>query len=83
MTGRKNYIMLPPRSGRLWTRCVLCVAVSCDTIPSVSQKFTNPLPSYEPLFQSPEAKAALERTIAIHFLRTGQFNTAETFINVR
>ncbi|RPD79963.1 hypothetical protein L226DRAFT_550172 [Lentinus tigrinus ALCF2SS1-7] len=44
-------------------------------------KFTNPLPSYEPLFQSPEAKAALERTIAIHFLRTGQFDTAEAFIN--
>ncbi|KAI0721662.1 hypothetical protein C8T65DRAFT_800148 [Cerioporus squamosus] len=48
---------------------------------ALDKKFTNPLPSYEPLFQSPEAKAALERTIAIHFLRTGQFDTAETFIS--
>lgn len=43
----------------------------------------NPLPSYEPLFSSSEAKAALERTIAFHFLRTGQFDTAETFLSVR
>lgn len=48
----------------------------------VSQKFTNPLPSYEPLFTSPEAKLALERTVAMHFLRTGQFETAETFLSV-
>ena len=48
----------------------------------VVQKFTNPLPSYEPLFLSSEAKAALERTVAVHFLRTGQFDTAEMFISV-
>ncbi len=46
------------------------------------QKFTNPLPSYEPLFTSLEAKAALERTMAIHFMRTGQFGIAETFLSV-
>ena len=46
------------------------------------QRFTTPLPSYQPLFSSPEAIASLERTIARHFLRTGQFETAETFINV-
>ncbi|KAI0637076.1 hypothetical protein C8Q77DRAFT_1215897 [Trametes polyzona] len=48
---------------------------------ALDKKFTNPLPSYDPLFTSPEAKAALERTIAIHFLRTGQFDTAETFLS--
>ncbi|KAI0361981.1 hypothetical protein OH77DRAFT_1388452 [Trametes cingulata] len=48
---------------------------------ALDKKFTNPLPSYDPLFTSPEAKAALERTIAIHFLRTGQFETAETFLS--
>lgn len=46
------------------------------------QKFTNPLPSYDPLFTSPEAKAALERTMAVHFMRTGQFGIAETFLSV-
>ena len=35
------------------------------------------------MFSSPEANAALERTIALHFLRTGQFKTAESFIEVR
>ncbi|OSD01620.1 hypothetical protein PYCCODRAFT_1445611 [Trametes coccinea BRFM310] len=47
---------------------------------ALDKKFPNPLPSYDPLFTSPEAKAALERTIAVHFLRTGQFDTAETFL---
>lgn len=47
------------------------------------QKFTQPLPKYDPLFASDSAKEALERTIALHFLRTGQFSTAETFIQVR
>ncbi|KAI0748015.1 hypothetical protein C8Q80DRAFT_1104403 [Daedaleopsis nitida] len=48
---------------------------------ALDKKFTNPLPSYEPLFVSPQAKASLERIIAVHFLRTGQFDTAETFIS--
>ncbi|KAI0670486.1 Sfi1 spindle body protein-domain-containing protein [Trametes maxima] len=48
---------------------------------ALDKKFTNPLPSYDPLFTSSEATAALERTIAIHFLRTGQFDTAETFLS--
>ncbi|KAH9842822.1 CTLH/CRA C-terminal to lish motif domain-containing protein [Rhodofomes roseus] len=47
---------------------------------ALDKKFHTPLPTYSPLFFSPEANAALERTIALHFLRTGQFNTAETFI---
>ncbi|OBZ75309.1 Protein RMD5 A [Grifola frondosa] len=47
---------------------------------ALDKRFSTPLPSYQPLFRSPEAKAALERTIALHFLRSGQFNTAETFI---
>lgn len=48
-----------------------------------TQRFTQPLPTYAPLFTSDRAQAALERTIALHFLRTGQFSTAETFIQVR
>ncbi|KAH8106710.1 CTLH/CRA C-terminal to lish motif domain-containing protein [Cristinia sonorae] len=47
---------------------------------ALDKRFTTPLPSYSPLFSSPESKAALERTIAQHFLRTGQFRTAEVFI---
>ncbi|CDO70792.1 hypothetical protein BN946_scf184798.g108 [Trametes cinnabarina] len=48
---------------------------------ALDKKFANSLPSYDPLFASPEAKGALERTIAVHFLRTGQFDTAQTFIS--
>ncbi|KAG0705155.1 CTLH/CRA C-terminal to lish motif domain-containing protein [Suillus ampliporus] len=47
---------------------------------ALDKKFTQPLPTYDPLFTSDSAQAALERTIALHFLRTGQFSTAETFI---
>ena len=48
----------------------------------IIQKFSGSLPTYQPLFTSPEAVSALESAIAVHFLRTGQFTTAETFINV-
>lgn len=71
------------RLGRHWIRyaCTECRVLSpCSRL---SQKFQTPLPTYSPLFTSPEANAALERTIALHFLRTGQFKTAETFIEVR
>ncbi|KAJ8587972.1 hypothetical protein M405DRAFT_820476 [Rhizopogon salebrosus TDB-379] len=47
---------------------------------ALDKKFTQPLPAYDPLFTSDHAQAALERTIALHFLRTGQFSIAETFI---
>ncbi|CCL99151.1 uncharacterized protein FIBRA_01166 [Fibroporia radiculosa] len=47
---------------------------------ALDKKFSAQLPSYDPLFSSPEAHAALEHTIALHFLRIGQFHTAETFI---
>ncbi|KAI0950306.1 hypothetical protein AcW1_005939 [Taiwanofungus camphoratus] len=47
---------------------------------ALDKKFAAALPSYPPLFTSPEAIERLNRTIALHFLRTGQFNTAETFI---
>ncbi|GJE87199.1 hypothetical protein PsYK624_032820 [Phanerochaete sordida] len=47
---------------------------------ALDKRFTAPLPSYQPMFTSPEAVVALERTVAAHFLRTGQFETAETFI---
>ena len=46
------------------------------------QKFATPVPELDPLFTSPEAQAALQRTIALHFLRTGQFDTADVFMKV-
>jgi len=47
---------------------------------ALDKKFPNPLPSYAPLFTSPKAAAALEHTIVSHFIRTGAFNVAETFL---
>ncbi|KAL4074481.1 CTLH/CRA C-terminal to lish motif domain-containing protein [Scleroderma yunnanense] len=42
--------------------------------------FPQALPAYDPLFSSDNAKSSLDLIIAMHFLRTGQFSTAETFI---
>ncbi|KAH7889745.1 CTLH/CRA C-terminal to lish motif domain-containing protein [Phlebopus sp. FC_14] len=47
---------------------------------ALDKKFTQPLPNYDPFFASDAAKQALERTIALHLLRTGQFAVAETFM---
>ncbi|KAI0316687.1 CTLH/CRA C-terminal to lish motif domain-containing protein [Amylostereum chailletii] len=47
---------------------------------ALDKKFPTPLPTYDPLFYSEEAEEALENVIAIHFLRTGRFALAETFI---
>jgi len=47
---------------------------------ALDKKFTAALPSYPNAFTSPTSVAALERTVALHFLRTGQFETAETFV---
>ncbi|GLB35002.1 putative CTLH/CRA C-terminal to LisH motif domain containing protein [Lyophyllum shimeji] len=47
---------------------------------ALDKKFTTPLPSYSRLFESSQSRTALGRTVAIHFLRTGQFDTAETFL---
>ncbi|KAG5353958.1 RMD5 like protein [Termitomyces sp. T112] len=47
---------------------------------ALDKKFTAPLPSYPRVFASKQSRSALERTIALHFLRTGQFDTAETFL---
>lgn len=69
--------------GRLWTRSDFIFPAPASLHLSFSQKFTQPLPSYDPLFTSYAAKEALDRTIALHLLRTGQFSTAETFIEVR
>ncbi|THH07438.1 hypothetical protein EW145_g3381 [Phellinidium pouzarii] len=46
---------------------------------ALDKKFTNPVSEMPPLFTSDEAQRALQRTIALHFLRKGQFPTAETF----
>jgi hypothetical protein len=48
---------------------------------ALDKKFVSSLPTYEPLFSSPQSVVALERTIALHFLRTGQFATAEIFLD--
>ncbi|TFY66151.1 hypothetical protein EVG20_g4944 [Dentipellis fragilis] len=47
---------------------------------ALDKRFPNSLPTYDPLFDSPAAEADLEHVIAMHFLRTGRFSTAETFI---
>jgi len=47
---------------------------------ALDKKFTNSLPTFDPLFTTPNASAALDRTVALHLLRTGQFTTAEIFI---
>lgn len=54
----------------------------CWPLADLEQKFTAALPSYPDVFTSPTSVAALERTIALHFLRTGQFDTAGTFLQV-
>ncbi|KAJ7709957.1 CTLH/CRA C-terminal to lish motif domain-containing protein [Mycena rosella] len=46
---------------------------------ALDKKFTATLP-YLHVFTSPTSMAALERTVALHFLRTGQFDTAEIFL---
>ncbi|KAF7778768.1 hypothetical protein Agabi119p4_3113 [Agaricus bisporus var. burnettii] len=47
---------------------------------TLDKRFPTPLPSYSNLFDSEDSVAALERTIALHFLGTGQFEAAETFL---
>ncbi|PPR03535.1 hypothetical protein CVT24_007021 [Panaeolus cyanescens] len=47
---------------------------------ALDKKFPTSLPSYSDLFSSPASVEALERTIALHLLRTGQFEVAETFL---
>ncbi|KIK59865.1 hypothetical protein GYMLUDRAFT_44340 [Collybiopsis luxurians FD-317 M1] len=47
---------------------------------AIDKKFPSSLPSYPELFESESAVSALERTISLHFLRTGQFETARTFL---
>jgi len=47
---------------------------------ALDKKFQNSLPTFSPLFTSTKASQALDHTVALHFLRTGQFTTAATFI---
>jgi len=44
------------------------------------KRFTTTLPSRLDLFASPPAVRALERTVALHLLRTGQLDIAETLL---
>jgi len=47
---------------------------------TLDKKFLTSLPSYPDLFSSASSVTALERTIVLHLLRTGQFEVAETFL---
>jgi len=47
---------------------------------ALDKKFPAALPSYPEVFISPTSVTALERTVALHFLRTGQFDTAGIFL---
>ncbi|TDL27504.1 hypothetical protein BD410DRAFT_782593 [Rickenella mellea] len=47
---------------------------------TLDKRFASSLPSSPPLFTSATSKEALERTVALHFMRTGQFSTAKTFL---
>ncbi|KAH9484311.1 E3 ubiquitin-protein ligase RMND5A [Psilocybe cubensis] len=47
---------------------------------ALDKKFTATLPTYSDLFASSASVMAIERTIALHLLRTGQFDVAETFL---
>ncbi|KAF8163256.1 ubiquitin-protein ligase E3 [Crassisporium funariophilum] len=47
---------------------------------TLDKKFPTTLPTYSDLFSSTSSVNALERTIALHLLRTGQFEVAETFL---
>ncbi|TFK29891.1 ubiquitin-protein ligase E3 [Coprinopsis marcescibilis] len=45
------------------------------------KKLSTALPTYTDFFSSPASVSALERTIALHLLRTGQFDVAQTFLD--
>ncbi|KZP24842.1 hypothetical protein FIBSPDRAFT_918682 [Athelia psychrophila] len=47
---------------------------------ALDKTFTSSLPSYSPLFTSESSKTELERAVAIHLLRSGQFDTTNTFL---
>ncbi|KAJ7219221.1 hypothetical protein GGX14DRAFT_541179 [Mycena pura] len=47
---------------------------------ALDKKFSAALPSYPDVFTSSTSVTALERTVAIHLLRTGQFDTAGIFL---
>ncbi|KAF7984055.1 hypothetical protein HWV62_17593 [Athelia sp. TMB] len=47
---------------------------------ALDKTFTSSLPTYPPLFTSESSKLELERAIATHLLRTGQFDAANTFL---
>ncbi|KIJ44107.1 hypothetical protein M422DRAFT_30626 [Sphaerobolus stellatus SS14] len=43
---------------------------------AIDKKFPEPVPAYHEMFTSSEAAKALERTVLNHFMRTGQFASA-------
>ncbi|KAF8326027.1 CTLH/CRA C-terminal to lish motif domain-containing protein [Cantharellus anzutake] len=47
---------------------------------SLDKRFPEALPKYPVLFNTPEATRALNRVVALHFIRNGAFDVAETFI---
>lgn len=47
---------------------------------ALDKKFTTPLPTYSHLFESSQSRNALENIVSLHLLRTGQFDTAQLFL---
>lgn len=70
------------RFGKAWDK-VRTSIFAYDWVLICFQKFPTTLPTYSDLFTSATATAALERTVALHMLRTGQFEVAQTFLDVR
>ncbi|KAL0946957.1 hypothetical protein HGRIS_013113 [Hohenbuehelia grisea] len=47
---------------------------------ALDKKFSTPLPNYTDLFTSDISVISLERIVALHLLRSGQFDVAQTFL---
>lgn len=58
------------------------LAAPCVSHSPPAQKFPTTLPEWDPVFTSDASTAALDRTVALHLIRTGQFATAGTFVEV-
>ncbi len=78
MNDRRRFIPRCLALGRPLEK-VRVVGLIAERMLKFPKKFTGTLPSYPNLFTSEQSVAALERTVVLHFLRTGQFDTAQTF----
>lgn len=79
---QKEVYLCLSRLGKAFDKVRVWRKVTTQERSNLCQKFTSTLPTYNPLFAGPDEVSAVERIIALHLLRTGQFSTAETFIEV-